>query len=228
MSTFTHEQYIHAVRAIAVQRLNADERTAALDAKLVYGAGSKATRGVTYFGCWKNGHEHAFAEICAFGEDSPIQVAGTTLHELAHVLAGPGAGHGKVWLEACKRLGLLFVRAAGTRYSPACFAPEIRQAIDALPKPTDGKPTPFGGFGPNGMPLQLKLRPCGAGVGVKGGKSRGAGSGSRLRKFTCGCGVIARVARDEFNATCGDCGTAFKRAEAEGRPVAATLHEVRP
>jgi hypothetical protein len=64
------------------------------------------------------------------------------------------------------------------------------------------------------MPLQLKLRPCSAGVGTKGGKSRGAGSGSRLRKFTCGCGVIARVGRDEFNATCGDCGTAFKRAEA--------------
>jgi hypothetical protein len=227
MQDFTHEQYIQAVRAIAVQRLNDEERAAALDAKLVYGAGSKATRGVTYFGCWKNGHDHAFSEICAFGEDSPVQVAGTTLHELGHVLAGIGKGHGKGWLEACNKLGLLYVRAAGTKYSLACFAPDIRDAIAALPTPTDGKPQPFGGFGPSGMPLQLKLRPCGAGVGVKGGKSRGAGSGSRLRKFTCGCGVIARVARDEFNATCGDCGTAFKRAEAEQRAASATLHEVR-
>ncbi|HEX5077695.1 MAG TPA: hypothetical protein VFV80_01010 [Geminicoccaceae bacterium] len=215
MQSFTHEQYIHAVRAIAVARLSNEEREAALDAKLVYGAGSRATRGVTYFGCWKNGHDHAFAEICAFGEDSPIQVAGTTLHELAHVIAGPGAGHGKAWLAACKRLGLLFVRAAGTKYSPACFAPEIREAILQLPKPTDGKPTPFGGIAPNGTPLQLKIRPCGAGIGVKGGKSRGAGSGSRLRKFTCGCGVIARVARDEFAATCNLCDTPFKRADAE-------------
>src|SRR6266446_4545920 len=95
--TFTHEQFIHAVRDIAVQRLNKEERAAALDAKLVYGAGSKHTRGVTYFGCWKNGHEHAFAEICAFGEDSSIQVAGTTLHELGHVIAGVGKGHGKDW-----------------------------------------------------------------------------------------------------------------------------------
>lgn len=211
MQTFTHEQYIQAVRDIAVQRLNDEERAAALDAKLVYGAGSSHTRGVTYFGCWKNGHDHAFAEICAFGEDSHIQVAGTTLHELAHVIAGPGAGHGKGWLEACKRLGLLFVRAAGTNYSMACFAPEIRLAIAALPKPTDGQPRPLEGFGANGAPVKFKIRPCSAGVGVKGGKSRGTGSGSRLRKFVCGCGVIARVGRDEFNATCGDCGTAFKR-----------------
>lgn len=213
MKSFTHEQYIHAVREIAVLRLNAEDRAAALDAKLVYGAGSKQTRGVTYFGCWKNGHDHAFAEICAFGEDSPIQVAGTTLHELGHVLAGAGKGHGKGWKEACNRLGLVHVLAAGTRYSLACFAPDIRMAIAALPQPTDGSPQPFGGFGPNGMPLQLKLRPCSAGIGAKGGKSRGAGSGSRLRKFVCGCGVISRVAREEFRAKCDDCGSAFKRAE---------------
>jgi hypothetical protein len=205
----THEQFIHAVREIAVKRLSAEERAAVLDAKLVYGAGSKQTRGVTYFGCWKNGHDHAFAEICAFGEDSPVQVAGTTLHELGHVLAGLGHGHGKGWKEACERLGLSFVRAAGTNYSLACFAPDIRMAIAALPEPTDGRPQPFGGMGPNGMPLQLKLRGCSAGIGVKGGKSRGAGSGARRRNYGCGCGVIARVARDEFNAKCGDCGTGF-------------------
>ncbi len=78
-TAITHEQFIHAVRDIAVRRLQEQERIAALDAKLVYGAGSRRTRGVTYFGAWKNGHDHAFAEICAFGEDSPVQVAGTTL-----------------------------------------------------------------------------------------------------------------------------------------------------
>ena len=223
MKTFTHEQFIHAVRDIAVQRLNAEDRAAVLDAKLVYGAGSQHTRGVTYFGCWKNGHDHAFAEICAFGEDSPIQVAGTTLHELGHVLAGIGKGHGKEWLAACRKLGLLYVRAAGTAYSLACFAPDIRLAIAALPQPTDGRPQPFGGIAPNGTPLQLKLRPCTAGIGAKGGKSRGAGSGSRLRKFVCGCGVIARVGRDAFNATCDDCSTSFKRADAAPAPDAARV-----
>lgn len=227
MKTFTHEQYIQAVREIAVQRLSAEERAEALDAKLVYGAGSKHTRGVTYFGCWKNGHDHAFAEICAFGEEDPVQVAGTTLHELGHVLAGIGKGHGKGWLEACKRLGLTYVRAAGTRYSLACFAPDIRGAIAALPLPTDGNPQPFGGFGPNGAPLQLKIRPCGAGVGTKGGVSRGKGSGSRLRKFVCACGVIARVARDEFAATCSLCSTAFKRVDPLQSEASPLLHEVR-
>jgi hypothetical protein len=225
MQTFTHEQFIQAVRDIAVQRLNAEERAAVLDAKLVYGAGSKATRGVTYFGCWKNGHDHAFAEVCAFGEDSPIQVAGTTLHELGHVLAGMGKGHGKGWQESCERLGLQFVRAAGTRYSLACFAPNIREAIAALPQPTDGRPTPFGGINPNGTPLQIKLRGCGAGIGAKGGKSRGVGSGSRLRKFVCGCGVIVRASRDELRATCNDCGTPFARAFKPGEvDAAATQH----
>lgn len=221
MKSFTHEQYIQAVRDIAVRRLNEQERAAVLDAKLVYGAGSKHTRGVTYYGCWKNGHDHAFAEICAFGEEDPIQVAGTTLHELGHVLAGAGKGHGQAWLAACQRLGLAHVRAAGTRYSLACFTSDIRDAIAALPAPTDGRPQPAGGFGPNGMPLQLKLRPCAAGVGTKGGKSRGAGSGSRLRKFTCGCGVIARVARDNFDATCNLCNGAFKRADASELKLAA-------
>jgi hypothetical protein len=220
---FTHEQYIHSVRNIAVQRLSDEERLAALDAKLVYGAGSKATRGVTYFGCWKNGHEHAFAEVCAFGEDSPIQVAGTTLHELAHVIAGPRAGHGPLWKAACARLGLVFVRAAGTKYSLACFSPEVRAAIAALPQPTDGKPQPFGGLLPNGMPLQLKLRPCSAGIGVKGGRSRGKGSGSRMRKYICGCGQIVRAATDDLRATHTDCGSAFTRADS-AEVVATTIH----
>jgi hypothetical protein len=227
---FTHEQYIQAVRNIAVQRLTEEERVAALDAKLVYGAGSKQTRGVTYFGCWKNGHDHAFAEICAFGEDSPVQVAGTTLHELGHVLAGIGKGHGKNWKEACERLGLRFVRAAGTKYSFACFAPDIRMAIAALPTPTDGQPKPFEGHGPNGMPLQIKLRGCSAGIGVKGGVSRGKGSGSRLRKFVCGCGVIVRASRDVLNATCNDCGTPFQRSESAPKLVVSTdrvLHDAR-
>lgn len=216
-SSFTHEQFIHAVRAIAVQRLTEEERGAVLDAKLVYGAGSRHTRGVTYYGCWTtDGHEHhghAFAEICAFGEESSIQVAGTTLHELGHVLAGPGQGHGKGWLDACRRLGLVNVRAAGTEYTLDCFTPDIRDAIAALPQPTDGRPQPFSGTGPNGSPLKFKLRPCSAGIGAKGGKSRGAGSGSRLRKFTCGCGVIVRAARDELHATCNDCGTPFQRSD---------------
>ena len=39
--------------------------------------------------------------------DSALQVAGTIVHELGHMMVGHGAGHGPHWSEACKALGLL-------------------------------------------------------------------------------------------------------------------------
>jgi hypothetical protein len=35
--------------------------------------------------------------------------------------------------------------------------------------------------------------------------------GSRLRLYECGCPVKVRVASDEFDATCNDCGESFER-----------------
>src|SRR6266545_2315465 len=102
---YTHEHYIAAVRDIAASRIPEPDRAILYETKLVYGAGSAHTRGVTYYGCWKNGHPtntHALAEICAFGESDPVQIAGTTIHELGHVLAGMGTGHGPQWDAACK------------------------------------------------------------------------------------------------------------------------------
>lgn len=218
----THEAYIHAVREIAAARIPKAERAPLYSIKLVYGSGRIGTRGTTFFGCWKNGHPtdaHPFVEVCAFGEESPVQVAGTTIHELAHVLAGPGAGHGPDWHAACARLGLCKVQAAGTDYAEGCFDAEVWKAISALPKPEDGRPTGATGLSGAavGLPMQLKLRPCGAGIGTRGGKSHGIGSGSRLRKFACPCGVIARVARDDFMAVCTLCDKPFAPALALSR-----------
>lgn len=224
---YTHEQYIHAVRDLAAIRIPVADRTLLYDTKLVYGAGESGLRGVTHYGRWKNGHPtdaHPFVEVCAFGEESPVQVAGTTIHELAHVLAGPGAGHGPLWHAACARLGLCKVLAAGTTYQEECFDADLWVTVNALPKPTDGKPVEYGGIdrlARLGIPMQFKLRPCGMGIGTRGGKSRGVGSGSRLRKFACGCGVIARVARMDFLATCNLCSTPFAPAEAIKRNLSA-------
>lgn len=207
----THENFIHAVRAIAVTRLqNADERRVVEETKLIYGIGETGLRGVTHYDCWKNGHTHHLAEICAFGEDSWVQVAGTTLHELAHTITR-GAGHGKPWAEACERLGLRFVRAAGTKYSLACFAPDVRDGLARINKPEDGQPQASRGrfIIPGQAP---KVRPCSAGIGTKGGKSRGIGSGSRLRKYTCDCGQIIRASTDDLAAVHSPCGSTFKRA----------------
>lgn len=201
-----HESFVKEVAGLGVALLHSEVDKAAVGrAKLVYGAGMAGLRGVTYFDKWLNNkaeQEH-FVEICAHGESDPVQLAGTTLHELGHVLAGPKAGHGKEWHEACDKLGLRQIRAAGTEYKLAMFAPSIRSDIAALiVRLNDGKPH-------NPSMGSMKLRPCSAGIGVRGGKSRGVGSGSRLRKYQCQCGQIIRASTDTLDATHNECGSLF-------------------
>lgn len=215
-ASLTHEQFVHAVAALGIGLLEQDDDAKLVrSAKLTYGAGANTgARGVTYFNKWlKDKDEQAhFVEICAHGEDSPVQVAGTTLHELGHVLAGFEAGHKKAWHCACGKLGLRAIKAAGTTYLPAMFHPSIRARIMALvERISDGRPNGRQGF--NGR--AFVPRPCSAGVGTRGGTSRGAGSGSRLRKWVCACEkpTIARVASDSFVAECKRCYQEFKLIE---------------
>lgn len=215
-----HEDFIKQVRDIVAAHVSdAAVRNRLMGAKLVYGIGDGSYRGICYYGAWHNGNPTAseLVEVAATGEESPVQLAGTTIHELAHVIAGPGAGHGREWQKACDFLGLRKAKAAGTRYSFAHFAPRIRAEIAKLSTLTDGKPVFGGEHRFLGLP-PMNLRPCPLGVGTRGGKSRGKGSGSRLRKFVCGCEkpVIARVAAEEFNATCNHCGEQFHRADDGG------------
>lgn len=187
-----HQQYIEAVRDIAIARLNEEDRAKLRPFKLVYGAGSPMLRGVTYFSAWSNGEPEPeeMVEICAFGESNPVQLAGTTIHEIGHVLAGLGAGHQKGWVEACEKLGLRRIHAAGTYYQPAMFAPDIRSQLAKLPVPTDGKPARGAvnghwSFSSSTPPSGWSAKPCSSTHGCKGGKSRGKGSGSRMLKAVC-------------------------------------------
>lgn len=211
-----HEDFISQVRDIAVGRIdNLDERKRLLDAKLVYGSGHKSgARGMTFYGAWQNGSQHDFMEVTATGEESPIQLVGTTIHELAHVLAGPLAGHGKEWKAAAERLGLVHAEAAGQSYCPEHFADDIRTRVDNLQSPIDGKPA-FSSFasvrGGHGKLATGNFGSCPLGIGTRGGKSRGAGSGSRLRKYVCSHGQIIRASSDELDATCNVCGSRFIR-----------------
>jgi hypothetical protein len=210
----THEEFIHAVRDIVVARANAQDAAKLRRIKLAYGFGQPGLRGVTIYSRWANGHgptdPDPFVEICAAGEESIVQLAGTTIHELAHVVAGWGAGHGQEWKETCERLGLRCVKAAGTQYSWAMFEGALRDEILALGEPSDGRP--MNGFATMKIgKRQGKAGPCTAGVGTRGGKSRGPGSGSRMRKYQSDCGQIVRAATDTLNATCNCCGTLFVR-----------------
>jgi len=206
----THEAFISNVAAMAKARVNGEERERLESIKLVYGAGQAGLRGVTYYGRWQNGKPDAipFVEVCALGQEHWIQVAGTTIHELAHVLAGHEAGHGKAWRDACQTLGLRKARAAGHRYMLAGFDPDIRFGLADMAKPDEGEPVADLLAGLGGM---MKLKPCPAGIGTRGRKSRGTGSGSRLRRFVCECvpPVIIRAGRDDLHAHCDDCGCAF-------------------
>jgi hypothetical protein len=207
----THENYVNAVAELAISRLPASDTRALLSSiKLVYGAGETGVRGITYYNRWNRGDSGTvpFVEICAFGQESWVQIAGTTLHELGHVAAGFAAGHGKPWKTACETLGLRRVKAAGTAYKLAMLEPSLREAIAALPRPSDGEPVKT--FAGMGLPGNMVIRPCPAGIGTRGGTSRGKGSGSRLRLWQCSCGCKARVASDTFDAVHNPCGTAFK------------------
>lgn len=213
---FTHEQYIQSVAAIAIARLDANGQKTCGCIKLAYGAGAPGLRGVTYYDRWgKPDAKAPFVEVCAFGQESLVQLAGTTIHELGHVLAGLGAGHGPAWKEACAELGLRRVKQVGTEYKWAMFAPDIRAKIAGLPKPDDGAPIAmlFGPVGAGGVAKPFKPRVCQAGIGTRGGKSRGAGSGSRLRLFECACvpAIKVRVSRDQFDCRCNTCMTNFIR-----------------
>lgn len=209
---------MHAVGMLAKARLTARGDVEKLEAiKLVYGSGLRGTRGVTFFNRWKSGGVDSalqpFVEVSAFGQESWIQLAGTTIHELAHVLAGFEAGHGPDWKAACKRLGLNAAKAAGTAYCLASFAPDLRFAIAALPKPDEGEPVRDLGAIPGALPVS-----CRAGIGTRGGKSRGPGTGSRLRLWACQCGCKVRVASDEFTAIHVPCATSFKRVDPKPKP----------
>ena len=234
-ATRTHEEYLHRTReaviarAIELDTVTADEAAKLEHAKLVYGVGNGSYRGVCHYDAWENGVGRVdVVEIAATAEESWVQLAGTTIHELGHVLAGWGSGHGSAWKAAARKLGLRAVEAAGQQYHLAAIDPKVREQVYALANDLgDGKPE-FRTYGLGVGTLRVTVRPCSAGIGTRGGKSRGKGSGSRLRLYECECErpVKVRVASDDFAATCDRCGKAFHKVDAGGTtPPAPTTPE---
>ncbi|MGH7341870.1 MAG: hypothetical protein ACREKH_15375 [Candidatus Rokuibacteriota bacterium] len=211
----SHETFIQSVRdlVLAHSELSAEQAAQLHHAKLVYGVGNGAYRGITCYQAWRNGVGTVdVIEIAATGEESWIQLAGTTIHELAHVLAGHGAGHGSEWKDLAVQLGFTKrPEAAGQVYRLAMIRPALRHAIARLAAElADGSPAFL--LAPSPVAMRVP-RPCSQGTGTRGGKSRGKGSGSRMRLWECQCPkpVKVRVASDDFAAHCDQCGSAFVR-----------------
>ena len=215
--TLGHEEYLHAVRDVFAVRLNEVERVTVLGAELLYGAGRPNVFGTCFYDRWKREQIHDVIEISAFNERSVEQLWETMGHELAHVIAGHDAGHGPEWKAVAKRLGLRRPMAAG----PAGIEdldPELMRVLRQIPIPQDGKPVTSSASVIRTEPIPGSR--CPLGIGTRDGESRGPGSGSRLRLFMCECPdppVRARVARDEFDATCGKCGSKFQLVTAKER-----------
>jgi hypothetical protein len=202
----THDQFILSVFDELKLRLNAELVARLADTKIVYGAGRPSRRGVCYYERWNVGRAVDLIEISALGEESVVQLVGTTIHEVAHAIAGYTAGHGAVWKAAARTLGLLHAVASSQSYGAESFDSMLWERIERLPPPNDGSP--------RGLSIPT-ARPCPAGHGTRNGRSRGKGSGSRLRLWNCSCipPVNVRIGRAEFRATCKDCGIDFKRKD---------------
>lgn len=227
-TTTTHEQFIQGVRDIVLTdavingRITPEQAERLGHVKLLYGIGDGTYRGICHYQAWDHGHEHPVeaVEIAAIAEESWVQLAGTTVHELGHAHAGHGAGHSNDWKDATVQLGFTKrPEAAGQVYFLSLFRPAIRRQITELAATlADGSPTFARGASWLGI-LVGQLKPCSAGQGTRGGKSRGKGSGSRLRLYECKCTTHdgrpgpykVRIASDTFNAMCGECEQAFER-----------------
>lgn len=238
----THEQYVASMVNVLLKQpgVTAEDRKAIELAKITYGGGEMGVRGITWFDKWQHGTgakapKGHFVGINATWQKTVIELAETVAHELGHVTAGKGTGHGPEWSAACARLGFVHARATddGKPLDWSWFTPECAKALKALPLPTDGSPLApaEGGLGPWGKPiLKPVARPCGAGWGVRGGKSRGTGSKSRLLLWECKCEVNLsgkpgpiklRCASTELDVTCNKCKRKFHLVE-ESLPPAHT------
>lgn len=112
--------------------------------------------------------------------DDPVKVLSTLLHEMIHA-AVPDAGHREPFSKLAKRVGLCKPWTATT--------PSERLSEDLKTEI---------------LPI---LGPIPSGHGdINEEDSRRKKQKTRLRKWQCPCGQIARVANDNWNAQCLDCG----------------------
>ena len=240
----THELYLHGVRDLVVARattrgaITAEQAFRLAHTKLLYGVGDGSYRGVTLFNAWHHGTDTTatipadsataaagagrvdIVEVAATGQESWVQVAGTVIHELAHVLlAGHAAGHGTAWKDAAVTLGFSKrPAAAGQTYHLSMIEPAVRYAVhDLAQRIGDGRPEFRAMLMPTGAGTPTVPRPCSAGVGTRGG-------GVAWQGF----GVAAAVVGVRLYSEAGQGPGRLRRLPGHLRPMPHRVHTHRP
>lgn len=113
--------------------------------------------------------------------DAPLEVAGTVCHELAHVVAGIPAGHGKGFRIVCKHVGLTTGRPASIMPGPA-LNERLQKIIDKQGAYPHKALVPLAK--PAKAPSVVRLECCDCGCVVVISNKWLENSGSP----TCGCG----------------------------------------
>jgi hypothetical protein len=111
----------------------------------------------------------------------PVRILDVLLHELVHASVGCECGHRGKFVTVAQACGLVGKPTA------TCAGPGLRQRLNAV-SGTLG-PLPHAQLTVLELPKQT----------------------TRLRLWACECPVRVRVASDQFNATCNECGCRFRR-----------------
>jgi hypothetical protein len=179
----TREEWLRMAAAELRELVSARANTTVPDAHVSVGFPKGSRGGRKAIGqCWQgSASADGLAHIFISPELSAVlPVLETLLHELIHA-ATPGEGHKGGFVKVAK--------ACGFR-KPWTSTPSTEQLtfqLEALAKRLPAYPHP------------ALLAPASS-----------AKPGSRLRLFICECGIKVRVARDDFHATCNDCGGSFQ------------------
>jgi hypothetical protein len=110
----------------------------------------------------------------------------TLVHELCHAALPPKTGHRKPFQRLASAVGLT------APWTSTGSTPELVERLNALIQSIG--PSPHATLRADQLPKKQS---------------------TRLRLFECGCGVKVRVARNEFHATCDDCGESFSRKDSD-------------
>lgn len=207
--SLTRKGYLRIVMQVIIYggRLNEEERKKLLSTELLYGMAGPGVYGTCLYERWFRDGVQDVIQVSAFVGETLLEKWITIAHELGHVLAGQGKGHGPEWKTAARRLGLLNPKATDVGCIDDLDA-DLVKVLQAIPLPTDGQPI----CDAPGGSRTTTVGGCKAGIGTRDGKTHGPGTG-RLRLWLCQCPrpYRVRVASDDFRARCLNCGALFKR-----------------